>query len=236
MDYFMFLAGGIGIGPALLLMYFTLSKYTYPAVERPFFDDRKVFMLLTVGFVIGVVMATFQVLLPLSELLVLVAYSILLELVMLVVLMLKRFALRVDTTFYGTALGLGVGATMAFSFSYRFFNAYTVEGSAIPIEAFAIIMVWSMQLVLLIASTGTLLGIGSARGRPWYFFAQAVMIQITYFLLLQPIYQGDTGLFAYIMFVIATVFAVMAYWYIHSKAIPEIVREAISRMKKPSKR
>ena len=38
----MFIAGAIGFAPAILLMFYTLKNYTYPAVERPFFDDRKV--------------------------------------------------------------------------------------------------------------------------------------------------------------------------------------------------
>ena len=38
-----------GHAPAILLMFYTLKDYTYPKVERPFFDDRKVFFMLAVG-------------------------------------------------------------------------------------------------------------------------------------------------------------------------------------------
>jgi len=60
MDWTMMLAAALGIGPALALMFWTLRDYTYPKVERPFFDDRKLFALLAVGMVIGVIVYVLQ--------------------------------------------------------------------------------------------------------------------------------------------------------------------------------
>ncbi|HSA35259.1 MAG TPA: hypothetical protein P5202_01725, partial [Methanomassiliicoccales archaeon] len=60
MNWTTMLAAALGVGPALALMFWTLRDYTYPKVERPFFDDRKLFGLLAVGMVIGVVVFVLQ--------------------------------------------------------------------------------------------------------------------------------------------------------------------------------
>ena len=53
MDYAIYIAG-IGIfAPALLMLYYTLKKYTYPAVEDPFFKDSTMFTLFAVGLIEG---------------------------------------------------------------------------------------------------------------------------------------------------------------------------------------
>ena len=39
MDMSMGIAGAVALGGALALMYVVLRKYTYPAVEQPFFSD-----------------------------------------------------------------------------------------------------------------------------------------------------------------------------------------------------
>ena len=40
MDATMGIAGAVALGAALVLMYVVLRKYTYPAVEQPFFSER----------------------------------------------------------------------------------------------------------------------------------------------------------------------------------------------------
>ncbi|OPY31301.1 MAG: hypothetical protein A4E32_01753 [Methanomassiliicoccales archaeon PtaU1.Bin124] len=236
MDYLSLFAGILGIGPAMLIMFYTLSQYTYPKVELPFFDDRKVFMLFTVGLVVGVVLATVRIFFDMGDPLVIIFFSLLVLLVPMVILLLKRFAVRLDTAFYGCALGLGMGATMAFQLSYRVLNAYVKVGESIPPEAYLIVAVWSLQMVLITTVCATLIGIGSARGRPWYYFGQALALLIVYNLLLLPLYQLGDDPFTYVTFTLATVYTIMCYWYIRSRALPDLVQEAIDRMGKKKKK
>ena len=51
MDMSMGIAGAAALGAALVLMYVVLRKYTYPAVEQPFFSDPSLFILFTVGLI-----------------------------------------------------------------------------------------------------------------------------------------------------------------------------------------
>jgi len=235
MDLLSLLAGALGIGPALLVMYYTLAEYTYPKVERPFFDDRKVFMMLTLGLLLGVILATVRLVFYMGDAIVVVFYSLMVMLVLLVILLMKRFAARLDTAFYGMSLGLGMGATMAFQLGYRVLNGFVKEGGAVPLEAYVIVTVWSLQIVLIMAVSATLIGIGSARGKPWPFFGQALLMFVTYNLLLIPMYTlGDDPL-TYVTFVMATIFTVFTFYYIKAKSLPELVREAVYRMGKAGK-
>jgi hypothetical protein len=234
MDFVMLLAGALGIGPALGLMFLTFADYTYPKVDRPFFDDRKVFGMLTLGLIIGVLLATARLFFNLGDPIIAIMYALLVQVVMLVILMLKRFALRLDTAFYGMALGLGIGATMAFSLTYRSLVVLLSEGSSI--EGYALIVAWSFQLVLISAVTGAIIGIGSAKGQPWSYFGKALLIQAAYYLLLLPLYNDMNPIIQFVTFALATVFAFYTYWYVHKKAIPDVVRDALSRMKKAKKK
>lgn len=228
MDYNSLLAGAIGIGPALLLMLLTFERYTYPKVERPFFDDRKVFMIFTLGMIIGVVMASLIRTLDRGDILVVIALAVAQQLVFLVILMLKRFALRLDTTFYGASLGFGIGSTMAFFASYQVLAVFDQE--TVPWETYLIITILAFQIVCISAVTGTLIGIGSAKGKPWSYLWQAILVQVGYYLLLVPLYAEGDGLLTYATFAFATFFAVYCYLYIHRKAIPDIIKEALERI------
>ena len=51
MDIILYVAGIMAFAPTLALMYAVLRKYTYPAVEQPFFSDPAFFSLFVVGLV-----------------------------------------------------------------------------------------------------------------------------------------------------------------------------------------
>ncbi|MCL2786848.1 MAG: hypothetical protein FWD81_06505, partial [Methanomassiliicoccaceae archaeon] len=53
MDSNMIISAVIGFGAVFALIYLVLRKYTYPAVEQPFFSDPTFFKLLTLGLVAG---------------------------------------------------------------------------------------------------------------------------------------------------------------------------------------
>jgi hypothetical protein len=235
MNYIMLLAAAIGIGPALLLMFITFADYTYPKVERPFFDDRKMFSIFTVGLIIGVILASVIGLFDRTSIITIVSISLLVLLVMLVILMLKRFALRLDTAFYGTALGLGIGAMMAFYNGYQVLAAYDVLGESIPLETYFIVLLWAIQLVCINATCGAIIGIGSARGHPWSALGQATLLLVTYYLLLIPLFELEPGTWTYITFGLASIFTAYGYYYVHKKALPGVVREAIGKMKRGTK-
>jgi hypothetical protein len=219
-----------GFAPALFLMFTTFDKYTFPKVERPFFDDRKLFLLFTVGLAIGVIVAVLEAPFPKNDLVILVLFALAQAGMMLVIMNLPRFQRRLDTTFYGTALGLGIGATMAFGQAFRLFGT----GGENTLADFAIIAILCVQIVAINGAIGGTIGIGCAAGLPWKFFAQAVLIALINSLLMLPLYWG-LDWWGLIGLVGGLVFSLYAYWRLRQVMIPDIVDEAIRRMGKASK-
>jgi hypothetical protein len=236
MNYDMFIAGAIGFAPAILLMFYTLKNYTYPEVERPFFDDRKVFFMFAVGIMIGVVLASLNYLFvsgdAVSLLVFAVLFALLEEMAKFVILNMRRFLQKLDTTFYGVTLGLGIGSTTGFGVAY--FALTNLKGLAGPLD-YIFLVLFATQLVLLHGATATTIAIGAARGNPWPFLMQAIMIHLAVNLLMVPYYLGQNPL-GFISFALALGFLAMYYRYVYRTMIPDVVSEALSRMRHASKR
>ena len=236
MNYDMFIAGAIGFAPAILLMFYTLKNYTYPVAERPFFDDRKVFFMFAVGIMIGVVLASINYLFVSGDAGSLLIYAVLFALVeemaKFVILNMRRFLQKLDTTFYGVTLGLGIGSTTGFGAA--FFALTQLNGQAGPLD-YVFLVLLATQLVLLHGATATTIAIGSARGNPWPFLIQAILVHLAVNLLMVPYYLGESPL-GYISFALALGFLAFYYRHVYGTMIPDVVSEALSRMRHASKR
>ncbi|MCG7844957.1 MAG: hypothetical protein MIO90_05955 [Methanomassiliicoccales archaeon] len=225
MDWQMLLAAALGIGPALALMFWTLKDYTYPKVERPFFDDRKLFLLLAVGMVVGVVIYSVQSYFSLEFVLYALLFAVLEELIKLVILNFPRFQRKLDTAFYGYSFGLGIGSTMAFGAVFLTLTVLDELGAA----GWLLVVIIGIQFVLLHASAGALVGTGSARGEIWGYFSQAGLMHIGYNLLMVPFFMGEW--WGYITFVLATLLVAYYYMQVHRHVLPAVIDDAMARMK-----
>jgi hypothetical protein len=236
MNYDMFIAGAIGFAPAILLMFYTLKNFTYPAVERPFFDDRKVFFMFAVGIMIGVVLASINYLFVTGDAISLIVFGVIFalleELAKFVILNIRRFLQKLDTTFYGVTLGLGIGSTTGFG--AVFFSLNALQGQVGPLDYLFLVLL-ATQLVLLHGATTTTIAIGSARGNPWPFLIQAIFVHLAVNLLMVPYYLGENPL-GFISFALALGFVAMYYRHVSGTMIPDVVSEALSRMRGASKR
>ncbi|OPX62120.1 MAG: hypothetical protein A4E29_00641 [Methanomassiliicoccales archaeon PtaB.Bin134] len=220
------MAAALGVGPALALMFYTLRDYTYPQVERPFFDDRKLFLMLAVGMVIGVVVYVLQSYFDLGFILFALLFAVLEELIKLVILNMPRFSRKLDTSFYGFALGLGIGSTMAFGAVF-----YTMQQSDMDLLAWITVLVLAVQMVLLHASTGALIGTGSARGEMWGYFAQAGLVHIGFNLLMAIPLNFDNIIAAWAGVILATLLVAYYYLQVHRHLLPSVVKDALAAMK-----
>ena len=228
MDWGMMLAAALGVGPALALMFWTLKDYTYPAVERPYFDDRKLFLMLAVGMVIGVAVFVVQSYFNLGFLLFALLFAVLEPLIKMVILNMPRVARKLDTSFYGFALGLGIGSTMAFGSVF-----YTMQQSdGLSPLAWIAVFILAMQMVLLHASTGAMIGTGSARGEVWGYFAQAGMVHIGFNLLMAVPLNVDNDILAWAGVLLATLLVAYYYLQVHRYLLPAGVKDALSAMKR----
>lgn len=236
MNYDLMIAGAIGFAPAIALMFYTLRNYTYPAVERPFFDDRKVFFMFAVGIMVGVVLAAIEYIFSSTDIGSLMLYAVLFalmeELAKFVILNMRRFLQKLDTTFYGVTLGLGIGSTTGFG--AVFFTLHALNGQ-VGVLDYVFLVLLAIQLVLLHGATTTTIAIGSARGNAWPFLTQAIMVHLAVNLLMVPYYLGENPL-GFISFALSLGFLAMYYRHLYGTMIPDVVSEALSRMRHASKR
>ena len=104
MDTLLYIAALMAFAPALLLMYAILRKYTYPAVQQPFFSDPSFFILFAVGLVAGTLLFALYTYL-MATLMYVMLFSVLIVLAFMAILNLKRYHGKSDTVFYGYGLG-----------------------------------------------------------------------------------------------------------------------------------
>jgi hypothetical protein len=225
------LLAGASFGPALLLMFLTLRDYTFPKVEKPFFDDSKLFMLFTLGIVLGMVFFFIDTVVAFSVIiLIALGVPILQGLIKLSILNYPKFQRKVDTAFYGLALGLGISTTYAFSWMYSVVHDPSMMGlgSADALSMVLIIMM-GVQIVPIQGSTTALIAIGCARGQPWSYFAYSMMYALGYSFLLYgaPVAVDLAGDLAAIgVILIAWLVSAYSYWHIYVIDYPNLIDDA----------
>lgn len=219
----------IGAGPAFGLMYFTLKDYTFPAVEKPFFNDRKVFMFFAIGIIVGVIVFAFEdwgnrSASAETAIALLLGFAIMEELMKFVVLNFPRFQRKVDTAFCGVGFGLGIATTFTFATIYVFFLDVGNVQIAEVIAGFLL----GFMFVLLHGSTTGLIGTGIARGEAQVYFIEALLIHIGFALFYQSFFAVELVPFPVnlVGLVIAAAIVVWGYHRMHSIALPNLIRDA----------
>ncbi len=217
------LAAAIGIGPAMIMMYAVLRKYTYPAVKNPFFSDPTFFMLFVVGLIAGTVLFSVYTRFWGSEIVNAILFAVLESLILLVVLNLRRFHRKSDTVFYGYGLGLGLGATMSMGMSYYLLQlAGSVDALAV-----ATLLVMAISKTMLLGAAGLTVGEAVAKTRILEYTAQAVLVNMVFQLVLVPwfMYPGEIG--AYLGLAMSTVIAAAYFYKTAFVSLPNVVREVL---------
>lgn len=213
-----------GFGPSIALLYYTMSSYTFPKVKEPFFDDSKIFKFFALGIALGMIIFAFESWgRPTGETLValVVMYAVMEELMKLVILNFPRFQRKVDTAFYGLALGLGIATTYTFASVYV--SLLDLEDPGLfEMVAYSLL---GLQFVLLHGSTTTMIGVGVVRRDLKGYFSEALLVHLGYNLLMIPFFTevepwNLMGLGA------ASALVAYAYYRIHKQSLPALIRDA----------
>ena len=145
-----------------------------------YFDDRRLFFSLVVGFFAGLLVAFLEVVLfrfhdpgfllqaAFGGLLLGLGYGLLESLAKLVVLGSKGYRVRKDTPFYGAALGIGFGATLSLQYLAAHILHHRAQADAwgpafLRAATMASLLAWG--IVLGNAGVGVLLGKAASDGR-----------------------------------------------------------------------
>ncbi len=246
-DYRVVTAGILGIGPALVLLFHAMRRYDVPFVEKPLFDSGMLFTLFAGGMIFGGIatvlgLATVPPGMPYLILLPMLAVLALFEeLFKFIVVNLKRFQLKHETTFYGLSLGLGMASVSMLM--YNFVLLPQELDSAVVYVAIVLIALYSIGVCTLHAGTGAYIGFGSATGYVWNYFFQAMIARVVFAILIVPFLVGDNQIISGISLIAASVFAFLLYVHAYTRILPETLpdkekkrrRRTIRRMKISSK-
>lgn len=216
-----------GFAPSIGLLYFTLRDYTYPKVEKPFFDDRKLFAFLALGIVIGMVLFALESYGQGSSsgetvVAVVLVFAVFEELLKFIILNFPRFQKKVDTAFYGLSLGLGTAMTFTFASVYVSLLDLA-EPTAFEIVVFSLL---GLQYVFLHGATTATIGIGVARGQARGYFTQALLMHLSYSLLMIPFFAASEFVLQMAGVVLASAVVVYGYYRMHSLLLPVFIRDA----------
>lgn len=221
------LAAVIGIAPAMIFMYTVLRKYTYPAVDRPFFNDPTFFGLFVVGMIAGTILFSVSTWFQLGTVVNAILFAVLEAMIILVVLNLRRFHGKSDTLFYGYGMGLGFGATMSMGMTYYLINIATGSGGSFGVTDYIILIVMAISKTMILGAVGLNIGEGVARLRLVEFTAQAIFFNMIYQLVtvLWLIYPEQS--YGYLALAAALVLAAVYFYKTSFRDIPKVVRDVL---------
>src|SRR5439155_218730 len=204
---------------AIGILWTSLRRFDRPYVDRPLFDDRRVFGSLAVGLVFGTIASVFALSIPRTDIVgVLVAVSasfLFEESFKLVWLNRRRYQGRFDTTFYGVPLGTGIAASGVVAAAWASRDVLYVP------ETFALLVLYSIGLGLINADTGALIGFGASRGEMWRYFLRAIAVRFAYGAFLFPfILPGIPDVYAALSVTTAAGFGLLIYYYVYRRILP----------------
>ena len=212
MEMSMIVAALIVFVPALLMFYFVLRGYTYPAVEQPFFEDAKAFTLFAIGLIEGFFISWFYVrFFDMTNIIVGVAFGIVQVLAILVVLNLKRFHSKSDTVFYGFSLGLGQGVGIAFGVSVFLLSIAFID--EIDIMTVVMTVAFVAQELMLMCSVGATVGEGVARLRLMEYSTKAMLLSMVCMALWSLVFAFDPNSYLWAIPMIGMVIASVFFFY-----------------------
>jgi hypothetical protein len=234
-----FIASTIIAGvPTIALIWHSLRDYEYPRVEKALFEFRKVVLTLALGIIVGAVANILRLTLPSLLIPIWIPFVVLTGMAVLeesfksIFLNMKRFQLKFDTTFYGLSLSVGIAATMAFYDNYLILSA---EGFISDPRALFTQVMFSIGIVAIHASTGSIIGFGASRGDVFPSLLQAISYRAFYVLLILPFYIipvfPDIVLIGFAFVVISTVYALYLYWRVYKYILPETLPEDLRKKK-----
>ena len=232
MDYLLYIAGILAFAPTMILMYAVLKKYTYPAIEQPFFSDPSFFKIFVVGLIAGTIMGfAYYVFLSPVNIIHMVLFAVIQCLALVTVMNLKRFHGKSDSVFYGYGLGLGTGCTMALGTIYLLGTAVSVfdeaEGGTIGVTGYAWIFLVALSYILILSAIGATVGEGIARRRPMEFAMQAMFVNVVFTLILWAAFNSGSELTIYMCLIMALIVSAIYFYYIMYVKLSSVVKEVL---------
>ena len=223
----------VGVGPAILLMWLSLRRFDYPYAPKSLFDDRRVFFAFAVGMGFGAFSSSITFAISTSGLGIIVpllAVALFEESFKVVYLNRKGYRGRFDTTFYGVSLGVGSGATLVMASIFNA-NPTLLRSPQVPALVAALALL-SLSMTMILASTGGLIGFGTAQSKVLGYFLRAFLVRFSHLAILMFFFlytPGDDPRLAVASLAASLMFAGIVYAYVYREVLPETLPKDIRR-------
>jgi len=222
----------LGVGPAILLLWVSLRRFTYPLAPKSLFDDRKVFFAFAVGLAFGAVSSALTYAISTSGLgliLPLIAVALFEESFKVVYLNRKGYRGRFDTTFYGVGLGLGSAASLIIASAFNA-NPGLLQSPDVP-ALIATLALLAFSLTTILASTGALIGFGTAQSKVLGYFLRAFLVRFSHLAILLFFFvaRPEEGVLALASLGASLGFAAVVYAFVYREILPETLPKDLRR-------
>jgi len=203
----------LGIIPALILLYISLKGY------EGYYKDKTVFLTFVAGIIAGFISVIIETYASNIGILFIVLFPIIEQLFKTIILNIRRFQKKRETTVYGLSLGLGFGSIFT-PFSMITSNIQTTNSYLI-----VIVIIGSIGIILLHGATGVCIGYGVYSGKLLKYFLLAIILHVPltgliFLTSLLNIKNLQIGLIIY---------GLITYWFITKNIMPKILSQQKSR-------
>jgi len=220
----------VGIAPAMILMWVSLRLFDYPLAPKSLFDDRRVFFAFAVGLGFGAISSSLTYAISTAGLGIvvpLIAAALFEESFKLVYLNRKGYRGRFDATFYGLSLGVGSAAALSMASVYNA-NRFLLLSPQLPLLATALVL-FSISMTMILASTGALIGFGSAQEKVLGYFVRAFLTRFSHLAILLFFFVGTDDILSWSSLAASLVFAGVVYAFVYREVLPETLPKDLRR-------
>ncbi|MBS3816199.1 MAG: hypothetical protein KGY76_01400 [Candidatus Thermoplasmatota archaeon] len=210
----------VSFSPAVVVLYFLLGEF------EGYFKDNKALFMMILGLGLGMIIGFFSLYFPIGYLSWALGIIALIEIVKFFILLQKPFRLNHDTTFYGTALGTGIGAMMVFVYSFA--------AGLVSLDLLTVLLVFfiSYNYTLVNASTGAIIGYGCYTGEFWKYLSKGFILSAIHGSMMTFVWSfrfGRTGILA--VLTIGGVYGTVLIFYVYNNIFPKTIPEEMKEIK-----
>jgi len=206
----------LGIIPALVIMFISLKGY------EGYYKDKTVFLTFIAGIIMGFIAAFVQSIFINLVVISTILLAVFDQLFKTIVLNIRRFQLKKETTIYGLSLGLGFGS------SFTPFMIIAVSSLiSNDIYVLSLIGLGSLGIIFFHGATGAYIGFGVYSGSLVKKLIVAILLELPLSLMIGlMIFYSTLSIKLQIVFASAAIaYGIIVFWYMIKNVIPLIKKK-----------
>jgi hypothetical protein len=206
----------LAFAPALLLLYYSLSAYTWPKSQTVHFDDRWIFGFVAVGIIVGAGIFFLELFFSSLGFVYAILFTVIEELIVVIILNFPRMRKKGSGRFYGFALGTAIAAGLVMG---EYAELFTHSGY--DVAGISILAVYSIGLELMGGSTGCVIGRAVEQEKLPSGILIAVALQSLFVFINIPVLGFSPSLLTAMFAAAGIAISAIFYLYVIRRVLPE---------------